>query len=103
MGQAAAKLADRVIVTSDNPRTEDPLAIIADIEQGVRSALEQGAAASVVVEPDRRRAIERAIREAGPSDVVLIAGKGHEAYQIIGTTRHEFSDVAVAREMLDRC
>jgi UDP-N-acetylmuramyl tripeptide synthase len=84
MGAVATRLADRILVTSDNPRSEDPLEIIRQI----------GVAAS---EPDRARAIEKAIVEASDSDVVLIAGKGHEDYQEIAGKRLPFSDAAVAR------
>jgi len=94
MAAASARTADLSIVTSDNPRTEDPDAIIADIVPG----LPEGAAH--VVEPDRRAAITRAIAEHGPGDAVLIAGKGHEDYQIVGTTRLPFDDAQVAREAL---
>ena len=94
MGAAAARLADRVLLTSDNPRSEDPLAIIA--------AIRRGAAASCEVEPDRRRAIEQAVCEAGPRDVVLVAGKGHESYQETRGRREPFSDEAVARAALAR-
>jgi UDP-N-acetylmuramoyl-L-alanyl-D-glutamate--2,6-diaminopimelate ligase len=87
MGAVAIRLADRVLATSDNPRGEDPAEILRQI----------GVAPSEV---DRRAAIERAIREAAPEDVVLIAGKGHEAYQEIAGRRHEFSDAAVARAAL---
>lgn len=93
MGAAAAKYADYSIVTSDNPRSEDPLAIVAEILAGIENAPH-------AVEPDRRLAIERAVREAGDGDVVLIAGKGHEAYQIVGTRVQPFDDVEVAREAL---
>ena len=84
MGEVAAQLADNVVVTSDNPRTEDPDKIIADI-------LSTGISANVV-EPDRAKAIEMALKDAKEGDIVLIAGKGHEDYQIIGTTKHHFSD-----------
>lgn len=95
MGAIAASRADLAIVTSDNPRTEDPLAIIEDILAGIpdRSA--------VVVEPDRKSAICRAIREMEPEDCLLIAGKGHEDYQIIGTTRIAFDDRACVRQCLE--
>ncbi|MGQ0544360.1 MAG: UDP-N-acetylmuramoyl-L-alanyl-D-glutamate--2,6-diaminopimelate ligase [Betaproteobacteria bacterium] len=93
MGAAAARLADRVVITSDNPRGEDPLAIIAAIRRG---------AGACEVEPDRRRAIEQAIARAAPRDVVLVAGKGHETYQEILGRREPFSDAAVAREALAR-
>ena len=101
MGQTVAQLADSVVVTSDNPRTEDPLAIIDQIMEGVHGVSNGRAAGHVVVEPDRRKAIAQAIRNAAARDVILIAGKGHEDYQIIGTKRIHFSDVEVAREMLD--
>src|SRR5690606_8305440 len=78
MGRVAAAGADRVIVTSDNPRTEDPEAIADDIEAGMGSAPHQ----RII---DRREAIRYALTSAGPTDVVLLAGKGHETYQIRGT------------------
>jgi len=96
MGAVAARLADRVIVTSDNPRSEDPGSIAADIVSG------SGPQSTVVVELDRRRAIERAVSEAGAGDVVLVAGKGHEAYQLVGERVLDFDDVAVARNALER-
>jgi UDP-N-acetylmuramoyl-L-alanyl-D-glutamate--2,6-diaminopimelate ligase len=90
MGEVAARLADRALVTSDNPRGEDPEKIIAQILAGLQ----------LDSEVDRRRAIEKAISEANPSDVVLLAGKGHEEYQEIAGKRLPFSDAAVAREAL---
>ena len=95
MGAAAARGAERLFLTSDNPRGEDPLAIIDDVLVGARGAL-------VVVEPDRRRAIHAAVSDAGPDDVVLVAGKGHETWQEIGGERRPFDDAAVAREALAR-
>jgi len=93
MGRAAATLADRAIVTSDNPRSEDPDAIIAAIVEGMGPGAE--------TERDRRRAIALAIEAAGPGDVVLIAGKGHERGQEFeGGRREPFDDVEVAREAL---
>ena len=92
MGQIAARLADRVVVTSDNPRSEDPLAIISQIEKGISGAHE--------VEPDRARAIAHAILNANGSDVVLLAGKGHENYQEIAGKRTHFSDEEQARAAL---
>ena len=89
MGQVVAREADRVIVTDDNPRTENPRAIRAQLMAGAREADEIG---------DRREAIAVAIREAGPQDIVLIAGKGHETGQIVGDMVLPFDDVAVARE-----
>ena len=97
MGAVAARLSDLVIVTSDNPRSENPERIIAEIRRGMTR--EQGA---VIEMPDRRQAIERAVSEARPGDLVLIAGKGHEKYQIIGDRTIEFDDVKVAGEALAR-
>jgi UDP-N-acetylmuramoyl-L-alanyl-D-glutamate--2,6-diaminopimelate ligase len=93
MGAVAARWADRIYVTSDNPRGEEPSAIASAIVSGVGSR-------EHVVELDRRRAIERAIGDAQRSDVVLIAGKGHETYQIVGDRVQPFDDAAVAREAL---
>jgi UDP-N-acetylmuramoyl-L-alanyl-D-glutamate--2,6-diaminopimelate ligase len=94
MGEIARRLADRVIVTSDNPRSEDPEAIIGEILAGAGDNVEHDA--------DRRRAIGRAIAEAGPGDVVVIAGKGHEQGQeFAGGRKIPFDDVTVAREALD--
>lgn len=92
MASAAEQYADHVVVTSDNPRTEDPRAIIEDI-------LSKGARPEIV-EPDRRKAIRGALTAARPGDVVLIAGKGHEDYQIIGTQKLHFSDQEEVREFL---
>jgi UDP-N-acetylmuramoyl-L-alanyl-D-glutamate--2,6-diaminopimelate ligase len=92
MGALAERLADRVLITSDNPRSEDPRAIIAAIASGMRRPAD--------AEPDRRRAIEQAIAGAAAEDVVLIAGKGHENYQEVGAKRLPFSDDAVARAAL---
>ena len=92
MGQAAARLADHVIVTSDNPRGEDPDAIIAQVLAGVSGDAE-------AIE-DRQVAIFSALHQAGPGDVVLLAGKGHETYQEIAGVRHPFDDREVARAAL---
>ncbi|MBB4618771.1 UDP-N-acetylmuramoyl-L-alanyl-D-glutamate--2,6-diaminopimelate ligase [Sphingomonas abaci] len=89
MGQVAQLYADRVIVTDDNPRSEDPAAIRRAVLAGAPNAIEIG---------DRRAAIAAAIAEAGPEDIVLIAGKGHEQGQIVGTLELPFDDVTVARE-----
>jgi UDP-N-acetylmuramoyl-L-alanyl-D-glutamate--2,6-diaminopimelate ligase len=96
MGAVAEKLADRVIITSDNPRSENPIAIIDDILRGLSSA---GRAAADIV-PDRRAAIEAAVEMAEPDDTILIAGKGHENYQIIGSERRDFDDAQCAVEAL---
>ena len=94
MGAVAERLADVVIVTSDNPRTEIADAIIEEICAGFSQGWRE--AGKISVEPDRRAAIRRAIAAAEAGDVVLIAGKGHENYQIIGTTKHHFDDVEEA-------
>lgn len=98
MGDAARAHADVTYATSDNPRTEDPLAIIADIVGPSADASANG----WIVEPDRGTAIERAIAAAGPDDLVLIAGKGHETTQTIGTEQFEFDDRVVARQLLEQ-
>jgi UDP-N-acetylmuramoyl-L-alanyl-D-glutamate--2,6-diaminopimelate ligase len=90
MGQKAQKWADALYVTSDNPRSEDPQAIIEEIMAGLSDAK------GVVVEADRRSAIRRIIGDAGPGDVVLLAGKGHENYQIVGSQKRHFDDVEEA-------
>jgi len=108
MGEAVAARADVVIITSDNPRTEAPEAIAEPIEEGVRaSGLTRLAAQELVaaaqgyaVELDRHRAIALAIEAAQPHDIVLLAGKGHEDYQVIGTTKRPFDDRAEARAAL---
>jgi len=96
MGKIAAELADRVILTSDNPRTEDPTRILEQILAGVPESLRYKVA---LVEVDRRRAIEYALHTAQSGELVLLAGKGHEPYQIIGTEKLPFSDVEVAQEV----
>jgi len=95
MGAAVGRLADRVIVTNDNPRTEQPLVIAEAIEAGLH---EVGAAYELLL--DRAKAVELAILTAQRGDVVLIAGKGHEAYQIVGTVKHAFDDRVEARRAL---
>ncbi len=97
MGKVAAELADRVVVTSDNPRSEDPMVIINAITEGVPGDYRD----HVVTEPDRRRAFSVAFEMALPGDVVVIAGKGHETTQTIGNTVVPFDDRAVARELLE--
>lgn len=99
MGRVAATHSDVVFLTSDNPRTEDPAAILRDIERGVLDLPASQRGAFHVI-PDRREAIRLAVGEARAGDMVLIAGKGHEDEQIIGQTRHPFDDRNVAREML---
>ncbi len=107
MGEAAARGSDLVIVTSDNPRTEDPKAIIEEILPGLAKAgsaaltLEQARSGrGYLVESDRRRAIELAVSLAKPGDAILLAGKGHEDYQIIGTEKLHFDDREEARRAL---
>ena len=106
MGRAAGEGAELAVVTSDNPRTEDPQAIIADILPGLAAKVRREAQEAVrgaegyVVEPDRAAAIALAIRCAAPGDVVLVAGKGHEDYQIVGTEKRHFSDLEQARKAL---
>jgi UDP-N-acetylmuramoyl-L-alanyl-D-glutamate--2,6-diaminopimelate ligase len=101
MGRAATERSDVVILTSDNPRTEDPMTILKEVEAGVRDVLGSGGVLYEVI-PDRRTAIETAIREAKPGDMVLIAGKGHEDYQIIGKQKIHFDDREVAREAVGK-
>jgi UDP-N-acetylmuramoyl-L-alanyl-D-glutamate--2,6-diaminopimelate ligase len=101
MGAAAGRLADRAVITSDNPRSEDPEAIIAAIVEGAQAAASEGGGSSLEVEPDRRAAIERAIALARDGDIVLIAGKGHEQGQEFeGGRKVPFDDREVAREAL---
>ena len=103
MGRAAALLSDWVIVTSDNPRTEDPQAIIKEVEAGVEEGIRRGGRASgYQVSADRREAIEKAVALARTGDVVVLAGKGHEDYQLIGGKRLSFDDRAVAREVIQK-
>jgi UDP-N-acetylmuramoyl-L-alanyl-D-glutamate--2,6-diaminopimelate ligase len=111
MGEAATFYSDLTIVTSDNPRLEDPLVIIAEIEKGIDSNKIKKADSAHLFEhrdthyytviPDRRKAIETAIMEAEREDIVLIAGKGHEDYQILGTKKISFDDRIVAAQALE--
>jgi UDP-N-acetylmuramoyl-L-alanyl-D-glutamate--2,6-diaminopimelate ligase len=96
MGATAAALADVVVVTSDNPRSEDPAAIISAVLAGISTP----SRARVLTEPDRREAIALALAEAAPGDVVVIAGKGHETTQTTGADVRPFDDRVVARELL---
>jgi UDP-N-acetylmuramoyl-L-alanyl-D-glutamate--2,6-diaminopimelate ligase len=106
MAEAVARFADRIIATSDNPRTEDPERILTDVEKGLSGrervgvgdlATSEGAYA---VLPDRREAIAVAVSIARSGDIVVVAGKGHEDYQIIGRERLPFSDVDESRRAL---
>jgi UDP-N-acetylmuramoyl-L-alanyl-D-glutamate--2,6-diaminopimelate ligase len=108
MGQAAARRADLVVATSDNPRTEDPLSILSDIEPGLSkhkrkmgmSDARAGRDGYCII-PDRAAAIELALRSARAGDAVVIAGKGHEDYQIVGTEKRSFDDRVEARRVLE--
>ena len=97
MAKVAEKSADTIIVTSDNPRTEEPADIINDIVAG----FDKPDSANITVEPDRRKAIDVAVRDADADDIILIAGKGHETYQIIGREKIDFSDKVVALASLE--
>jgi UDP-N-acetylmuramoyl-L-alanyl-D-glutamate--2,6-diaminopimelate ligase len=98
MGEIAARLADRTWVTSDNPRSERPQAIVDEILTGV--ARVAGARERCVAEPDRALAIRGALGWAAAGDTVVIAGKGHETYQVIGPEMHDFDDREIARAIL---
>ncbi|MEE3718312.1 UDP-N-acetylmuramoyl-L-alanyl-D-glutamate--2,6-diaminopimelate ligase [Tumidithrix elongata RA019] len=101
MGGIAARLADRVYVTSDNPRTEDPQRILADIMVGVHAAIaEKSDANAVTIEGDRRKCIQMAIAQAQSGDTILLAGKGHEDYQILGKEKIHFDDREEAQAAL---
>jgi UDP-N-acetylmuramoyl-L-alanyl-D-glutamate--2,6-diaminopimelate ligase len=118
MGEIAGRLADLPVLTSDNPRSEDPLAIIAEVEEGLIAAGRErieyrdasaetfaeefhggSAPRGYIVEPDRRRAIAAALKIAAPGDAVLVAGKGHEDYQLVGGRVLKFDDRVVVREI----
>jgi UDP-N-acetylmuramoyl-L-alanyl-D-glutamate--2,6-diaminopimelate ligase len=96
MGRIAAELADDIIITDDNPRTEDPARIVADIVSGIAGA------APAIVEHDRALAIRMALQRSVPDDVVLVAGKGHEDYQIYGRERRPFADQAIVTDALEK-
>jgi UDP-N-acetylmuramoyl-L-alanyl-D-glutamate--2,6-diaminopimelate ligase len=109
MGQIAGRLADVAVLTSDNPRTEQPLAIIAEVEAGLAATtlpkINEATArksAGYLVEPDRRAAIALALSIAAPGDIVVIAGKGHENYQLVGSQRLDFDDRVVVQELMSR-
>ncbi|MCT4626328.1 UDP-N-acetylmuramoyl-L-alanyl-D-glutamate--2,6-diaminopimelate ligase [Halodesulfovibrio sp.] len=94
MGEAVAKGTDVAVLTSDNPRTENPDAILEDVKPGLADCKE------VLVEVDRKKAIELAVSIAKPGDCILVAGKGHEDYQVLGTKKVPFSDQAILKELL---
>jgi UDP-N-acetylmuramyl-tripeptide synthetase len=97
MGQLVGELADLAVATTDNPRSEDPQAILAEVEVGLRAS----GSSSYRIIPDRAEAIRGALATAEPGDVVLIAGKGHESFQLVGDRRLPFSDRDVARATLE--
>lgn len=97
MGEVACEHSDKVVFTSDNPRSEDPLQILADMETGLNTAARR----KYVSIPDRKEAIKLAVSMAKPGDIVLIAGKGHEKYQEIKGVKHPFDDKQVLREMFE--
>lgn len=100
MGKACAELADRLVVTSDNPRSEDPMAIINAILKGITPLSTSDLRPAVVVEADRKKAIEYALRNAKEGDVVVIAGKGHETTQEIKGVKHPFDDREMVRNFV---
>ncbi len=102
MGKISAQLADMTVVTSDNPRTENPSAILEDILRGIPRPLRENGHRKVWVEEERGAAILKALSMAQKGDLVLIAGKGHETYQIIGNEKRHFDDREVAREILKK-
>ncbi|HXM89738.1 MAG TPA: hypothetical protein VN916_09780, partial [Candidatus Acidoferrum sp.] len=104
MGEIAGRLADIPVLTSDNPRSEDPIAIIAEVEKGLVAAgrtrsNDSSMSGGYIVEPDRRTAIALALRIATDGDAVLIAGKGHEDYQLVAGRVLPFDDRVVVREI----
>jgi UDP-N-acetylmuramyl tripeptide synthase len=110
MGEIAGRLADIPVLTSDNPRSEDPLAIIAEVEKGLtatgrarivneKNFADASMSGGYIVEPDRRAAIKIALRIATAGDAVLIAGKGHEDYQLVAGRVLKFDDRVVVREI----
>src|SRR2546427_5989089 len=111
--RSAGRLSDLIVITSDNPRSEDPMRIIEEVQRGITPDTRRASAGSgsaggrdsgrrVLTIVDRREAIAKAIELARPGDLVLVAGKGHEKYQVIGDRVLPFDDVAVAREALGR-
>jgi UDP-N-acetylmuramoyl-L-alanyl-D-glutamate--2,6-diaminopimelate ligase len=97
MGSVTCEHSDKVIFTSDNPRSEDPLQVLADME----TELNTSARKKAISIPDRKQAIKTAVSMARPEDIILIAGKGHEKYQEIKGVRHHFDDKEVLREMFE--
>jgi UDP-N-acetylmuramoyl-L-alanyl-D-glutamate--2,6-diaminopimelate ligase len=97
MGEVSCEHSDHVIFTSDNPRREDPLEILNDMETSLTSAARR----KFISIPDRRQAIKTAVTMARSEDIVLIAGKGHEKYQEINGVKHDFDDKQVLKEMFE--
>jgi UDP-N-acetylmuramoyl-L-alanyl-D-glutamate--2,6-diaminopimelate ligase len=102
MGAVAGRLSDLILITSDNPRSEDPQRIIEEVRRGLTANTRRDSGQRLLAIADRREAISKAIELARPGDLVLIAGKGHEKYQVIGSKVLPFDDVAVARDALAR-
>jgi UDP-N-acetylmuramoyl-L-alanyl-D-glutamate--2,6-diaminopimelate ligase len=102
MGMVAGRLSDVIVITSDNPRSEDPDRIIDEIQRGITADTRSAEADRPLAIVDRRAAIAKAVEMARPGDLVLVAGKGHEKYQAIGDRTLPFDDVAIAREALGR-
>jgi UDP-N-acetylmuramoyl-L-alanyl-D-glutamate--2,6-diaminopimelate ligase len=102
MGAVAGRLSDLIVITSDNPRSEDPARIIEEVQRGITPDTRRDSAQRLLTIVDRREAITKAVELARPGDLVLVAGKGHEKYQVIGNRTLPFDDVAVAREALAR-
>jgi UDP-N-acetylmuramoyl-L-alanyl-D-glutamate--2,6-diaminopimelate ligase len=97
MGAVACELSDQAIFTSDNPRSEDPMEILRDMEQELNSAARR----KQLSVADRKEAIKTAIKLAGKGDIVLVAGKGHEKYQEIKGVKYEFDDKQVVKELFE--
>ena len=97
MAEVACEHSDKVIFTSDNPRSEDPVQIIKDMEAGLQTAARR----KYISIPDRKEAIKTAVTLAKPEDIILIAGKGHEKYQEIKGVKYDFDDKTVVKEMFD--
>ena len=102
MGAVAGRLSDFIVITSDNPRSEDPQRIIDEIQRGITADTRKDTSQTLLTIVDRRAAIAQAVEVAKPGDLVLVAGKGHEKYQVIGDKTLPFDDVAVARDALAR-
>jgi UDP-N-acetylmuramoyl-L-alanyl-D-glutamate--2,6-diaminopimelate ligase len=98
MASSASELSDKVILTSDNPRNEDPEVIITEMEAGIAPQNLK----KVLSITDRKQAIKTACQLAQPNDIILIAGKGHETYQEINAVRHDFDDMKIVKEFLEQ-